>query len=332
VSSRDGSDRSDRPRRSSQTGRQQNQPRQQPQGDTGATWDIDPAEIDRYLSGRPSRERDTGSTPPARSPRPDQGRKEGTADQLDRLRRAVSEGHETTQQRPARPRQTQRSQSTQDVRGTQRSATGREQFAAPSQQQPLRRQTTRQDRPPRRRDDVLRQDPFAESPDVGYDDELYSDDPYIDQEYEDDWVEPAPRRSASRTRPRPQVRLSKPNIPRPTMPAAISNAALANDTTSLALIGTGLLGLAFMAVIVSNRLEASPEVIATHVSASGALEDMRGRNALWRIPVLSSMLMLMNIVAAWFFATIDRFAARFMLGASLVVQFIAWVAVIRYLW
>jgi hypothetical protein len=179
---------------------------------------------------------------------------------------------------------------------------------------------------------VLRQDPFAEASDVGVDDELYTDDPYIDPEYEDDWIEPTPRRSASRARPRPQVRISKPNLPRPTMPAAISNAALVNDTTSLALIGTGLLGLAFMAVIVSNRLDASPEVIATHVSASGALEDMKGRNALWRIPLLTAMLMLMNIVAAWFFATIDRFAARFMLGASLVVQFIAWVAVIRYLW
>jgi hypothetical protein len=116
------------------------------------------------------------------------------------------------------------------------------------------------------------------------------------------------------------------------MPAAISNAALVNDTTSLALIGTSLLGLALMAIVVSNRLDSSPEIIATHVSASGALEDMKGRNSLWRIPLLSTMLLLMSIVAAWFFATIDQFAARFMLGASLVVQFIAWVAIIRYLW
>jgi len=162
------------------------------------------------------------------------------------------------------------------------------------------------------------------------DDQLYTDDPYIDAEFDDEWDEPVARRRAPAARP--QIRLSKPNFPRVTVPPAIANAPLVNDTVSLALIGVGLLGLALMAIVVSNRLDGVAEVVATHVSASGALEDLKGRGALWRIPLLSAMLLLMNIVAAWFFSTIDRFAARFMLAAGLVVQFVAWVAVIRYFW
>lgn len=329
MSSRDGSERTDRPRRTPQTGRQPNQPRQLQQN-TGATWDIDPAEIDRYLSGRPAR--NEGDAPaPERTTRTGQPRREGTADQIDRLRRAVSEGTQRASQAP-RQRQTQQ-RPPQRTQPTQRTpAAGREQFTAPAPaQQPVRRQPARQEQPASRvrPSDALRQDPFADAPGTGDDDELYTDDPYLDPEYEDEWDEPAPRRTTVR---KPQIRVSKPNLPRPTIPPAIANAALVNDRTSLALIGVGLFGLALMAIILSNRIDGVADVIATHVSASGALEDMKGRNALWRIPLLSTMLMVMNIVAAWFFATVDRFAARFILAASLVVQFVAWIALIRYLW
>lgn len=117
-----------------------------------------------------------------------------------------------------------------------------------------------------------------------------------------------------------------------TIPKAISEAELANDIVSLSLISAAILSAAIMAIVVSNRLDVLPFTIPTHVSASGVGENLKGRNALWSIPVLAVGLSLMNLAAAWFVARLDMFAARFLLGASLLVQFVAWVAVIKYLW
>ena len=70
---------------------------------------------------------------------------------------------------------------------------------------------------------------------------------------------------------------------------------------------------------------------ATHVSASGVLEDVRAEGALWNLPLMATMLTLMAIVVAWFTAPTDRFASRFVLGGALLVQFVTWVALIRIL-
>jgi hypothetical protein len=46
---------------------------------------------------------------------------------------------------------------------------------------------------------------------------------------------------------------------------------------------------------------------------------------------MSFFITLMFLGVAWFAHPIDRFAARFALGAALVAQLIAWVAVIQHL-
>jgi hypothetical protein len=191
----------------------------------------------------------------------------------------------------------------------------------PRRQQSVRRQpqASRQQRP------APRQPVYEDE----YDEELYADDPYLTYDQDDDWEVPAPRRAS---RPRPQVKLGKPNLPKMTMPRSISQGELANDIPALAMIGAAILSAAIMAIVVSNRIDVLPLTIPTHVSASGVPENLQGRNAIWGVPLLTSALSLMNIAAAWFFARIDLFAARFMLGASLLVQFIAWVAVLKYLW
>ena len=170
--------------------------------------------------------------------------------------------------------------------------------------------------------------PASEAFDLDSDVELYQDDPYLDAD-EEAWTERPVRRTSMS---RPRVRLTRPNLPNISLPPAVTQAPLANDTTSLALIGISLLSLALMAFALSSRLDAVSELVATHISASGVPEDVRSRDALWRIPLMATMLMLMNIVAAWSFSTIDRFAARFMLGAGLLVQFVAWVALVSHLW
>jgi len=325
VASGDGSDQTGRQQRQPNRPRTPNQPSSQQPRAYDPMWDIDPAEIDRYLSGRPTREQEAGAqqSRTARS-----GQPQRTAEQLNRLRQAVSNPSRETpppsRQQP--PRAPQASGSQRPPQGTpQRTAVGRSQFAAPVAGEPPRTEDTA----PSPRRQQARPQAAGRTPDVGLDDELYTDDPYIDPEYEDDWAERPARRAAM---PKPQIRLSKPNLPRPVMPAALANAPLANDTPSLSIIGIGLLGLALMAFTLSSRLESVADPVATHVSASGVLEHLAGKDALWRIPLMATMLMVMNIVAAWFFSTIDQFAARFILAAGLLVQFIAWVALIQYLW
>jgi hypothetical protein len=113
------------------------------------------------------------------------------------------------------------------------------------------------------------------------------------------------------------------------MPPALANAALVNDRPALGLLGAGIVSLGAMAILVANRVDSLGDGFATHVSASGVLEDLRAGSALWNLPLMATMLTLMALVVAWFLAALDRFASRFVLGAALVVQFVTWVAVIR---
>jgi hypothetical protein len=349
VSSRDGSDQSGWTRRSAPSDRGAN-PRKQTQRTNQPSWDIDPAEIDRYLSGRPSREQETKVT--ARS-RTRQDASQGTAGQLNRLQRAVSD------------RRASHNERSQRISGA--ASPGRQEFAEPdydidevyaenSETAPEYRddesyeemptppsprrnrtpgQVQRQARtsaaqsPRQRQQTPRRRQPVRDEYDDPTDDELYADDPYLTYDDERDWEVPARRRTA---RTRPKVKFTTSSLPKVSMPRSISGAELVNDIPSLALIGAAILSAAIMAIVVSNRLDLLPLTIPTHVSASGLPENIRGRNALWSVPLLSIALSLMNIVTAWFLAKADMFAARFVLAAALLVQFIAWIALIRYLW
>jgi hypothetical protein len=122
-----------------------------------------------------------------------------------------------------------------------------------------------------------------------------------------------------------------PPISRPSLPPAIANAALVNDAPALGLVGTGIASLVAMAILVANRVDELAPGFATHVSASGVLEDVKPETALWNLPLMATMLTLMTYVMAWFIAPLDRFASRFVLGAGLLVQFVTWVALIRIL-
>lgn len=116
---------------------------------------------------------------------------------------------------------------------------------------------------------------------------------------------------------------------RPTLPPAIANADLVNDAPALGFIGVGLVSLAGMAILVANRVDSLAPQFATHVSASGVLENFRGESALWNLPLLASMFTLMAIAMAWFISPLDRFASRFILVGALITQFVAWVAILR---
>ena len=199
-------------------------------------------------------------------------------------------------------------------------------------------------RPPQRQSRPNRAAPYDDGP---YQDPVYDehsddygdgfDDSFIDEE---DWYEEEAAAGAYRPRqrtarrgsaslPRPSISISRPNIPRPTVPTKVREAALIQDRTSLMLIAGLLLSVLAMSILTMNRVDSLAPGFATHISASGIREDIRSETALWQLPLMAAALLLMNMVIAWFLAAYSAFSARFLLAASVIVQVLIWVALIR---
>lgn len=311
-------DRLNRPKTNTPRARSDHSSKRTPADDSDQDfWDFDQEGYDDDVV---EEELDDESKPqaPRRSRTPTRG---GTANQIDQLRGALARGG-----------------------GRSRQSLGRSHLARTTRESPPAGDVDREDeddawdgpdpgrqsRQPRERGSV-RQHPHvrefwsdSDAQDIDDDGDRYYDDDDDFDEYD------APPRRTPLTQA-PSIRLSRPNVTRPSMPAVISQADLVNDAPALAMIGTALLSLVGMAILVANRADTLTPSFATHVSASGVLEQFRGPDALWRIPLLAAMLTLMNVGAAWFVSPIDRFASRFLIAAAIIVQFVAWVALIRIL-
>lgn len=280
-------------------------------------WDIEPEAAGEYADEEPTPRTRSQVTRRNRTVPATRG---GTADQIDRLQRTIRSDRDAAHApRPARGRN-YLARSPRPVPPVQDDDAWEDD--APDWAEPAPpRQTRRVVQPQPSRHEAYDPEPWDEVEDE--DDRYYDDDDDFD-EYD------APVRRSPLERA-PSVRMVQRNVSRPSMPAAISQADLVNDAPALGMIGLALASLAGMAILVANRAESLDPTFATHVSASGVLEDFRSSEALWRLPLLSAMLTLMNIGAAWFVSSVDRFAGRFLIAAAILVQIIAWVALIRIL-
>ncbi|MCC6313789.1 MAG: hypothetical protein IT337_07225, partial [Thermomicrobiales bacterium] len=136
-----------------------------------------------------------------------------------------------------------------------------------------------------------------------------------------------PIRSAARS---PRAR-AMPILPTLRLPASFANGALLADPIALGLLGANLVSAALMAVVLGTQIGRLPASLVMHLDAAG-LDDRWGPpRLLWRIPLLAFGITLMNAALAWFLAAFDRFAAHFVLAAALVVQVLAWIALIQFL-
>lgn len=247
-------------------------------------------------------------------------RSSGTASQLDQLRRSIGRPQSSPQSTSRVPA----ASSGQNWEEEAEAFYGNDEYGEETSYERTPAPQTR----PRRTSQPLarsRQRAAAAQPVEVYEDEDETYAPY--EEYEDDFSEyDAPRAPARTPRPRPQV--SMPSIK---MPAAISQAELVSDLPSLSLIGASVASLAAMAILVANQSSSLAPEFATHVSASGILENFASESAIWQLPLLATAFTLMNVVIAWFVAGLDRFASRFILMGALLVQLVVWVALIRIL-
>lgn len=129
------------------------------------------------------------------------------------------------------------------------------------------------------------------------------------------------RRSAS-TRTGPALRV----------PAAVGAVLLSQDRLVAGVLGGSALSLLLMAMIISLRNDTLPAWIAIHINAAGNPDRWGTPATVWRVPLMAAMLTIMNLIAGSFLARWDRFAAQFLLGSSILIHVLAWMALIGLLW
>lgn len=115
------------------------------------------------------------------------------------------------------------------------------------------------------------------------------------------------------------------------VPRAVTSSPLATDRTALILLGVSAAGVFLMALLLGVRLGAIPSPTVLQLNAAGEPNRWGPPSVLWRLPLMSFFTIVMFLVVAWFLYPVDRFGARVALAAPIVVQLIAWVAVIQHI-
>jgi hypothetical protein len=136
-----------------------------------------------------------------------------------------------------------------------------------------------------------------------------------------------------RRRPSPgstRSRTSRPGLTI-TMPQAVAGSSLVGDQSALALIGINAVSLLLMTLFLGMRIGAIPSPMVLQLDAAGNPDFWGAPSVLWRLPMMSLFITVMFLIVAWFLHPIDRFAARFALGAAVVAQLIAWAAIFQHL-
>ena len=115
------------------------------------------------------------------------------------------------------------------------------------------------------------------------------------------------------------------------VPRVVAGSSLVTDQTALALIGINAASVLVMALLLAVRMGSIPSPVVIRLDAAGNPDLWGPPSVLWRLPAMSLFITIMFLVVAWFLHPIDRFAARFALGAAFVAQLVAWAAVIQHL-
>lgn len=97
------------------------------------------------------------------------------------------------------------------------------------------------------------------------------------------------------------------------------------------MLGVAVISFLAMLIVVTTRRDGLGELIFTHVNANGQPANLQTADAIWNLPLIAGMVVLMSGLLAWFLARWGEFLPRFLLGGAVGVHFVTWVAVIAYL-
>lgn len=76
------------------------------------------------------------------------------------------------------------------------------------------------------------------------------------------------------------------------------------------------------------KYDSIPQSITLHWNVNGLPDRIGSPREIWTLPLITGLVTLANFGLAWSIVTFDRFAARFLLGGTCLVQLGAWVALI----
>lgn len=96
-------------------------------------------------------------------------------------------------------------------------------------------------------------------------------------------------------------------------------------------IASGLLVAALvidiaLTLFIFIRYHSFPQTVAIHWNSTGVADRFGPTRQIWSIPLIAWLVTIANIAFAWFVDAFDRFAARFLLAASLAVELAALIA------
>lgn len=101
-----------------------------------------------------------------------------------------------------------------------------------------------------------------------------------------------------------------------------------NDNVALTLLGIAVVMNVAMVIFILFRYSSLPPSIALHWNVNGDPDRIGSPREIWVIPIITALVAIANLILAWSIESFDRFAARFLLAASCLVQIVAWIALI----
>jgi hypothetical protein len=103
---------------------------------------------------------------------------------------------------------------------------------------------------------------------------------------------------------------------------------LLNDPIALGLLGLAVVLNVVMVAYILIQYSSIPSAITLHWNVNGFPDRIGSPREIWIVPLITGLVTITNFLLAWSIVTFDRFAARLLLGATCLVQLVAWVALI----
>ena len=93
----------------------------------------------------------------------------------------------------------------------------------------------------------------------------------------------------------------------------------------------GFLGTAVMSLYILVQYQDIPPSLTLHWNVDGLPGRIGEPREIWILPTITGLVLIANIGLAWSVALFDRFAARLMLGSTILVNAVTWVALLMIL-
>jgi hypothetical protein len=118
---------------------------------------------------------------------------------------------------------------------------------------------------------------------------------------------------------------------RPSSTSPMLRPIILTDPVALLLIAVGVFATGAMVVYILIQYQDIPPSLTLHWNVDGLPGRVGEPREIWILPTIAGLVLLANFGLAWSIALFDRFAARLMLGSTVAVHVVAWIALLMLL-